>query len=61
VDFPLIRGSGAVLLSEIRGRKMMAPAVMNVLDFSLCGGYWGLVAVLLLLYGIDVKPGVGRS
>jgi hypothetical protein len=39
----------------------MSPAVMNVLDFSLVGGYWGLVTVLLLLCGSDKKPGVGRS
>jgi hypothetical protein len=60
VDFPLIRGNEAVLNIEIRGSKTMAPAVMNVLDFSLFGGYCGLVAVLLL-YGSDEKSGVGES
>jgi hypothetical protein len=35
----------------------MAPVVMNVLDFSLVGGYSGLVAVLLLLYGSDEQSG----
>jgi hypothetical protein len=57
VDFPLIRRRAAVSRTEIRGGVAMLPAVMNVLDFSLSGGYWALVAVILLLYGRDEKAG----
>jgi hypothetical protein len=39
----------------------MTPVVMNDLDFSLFGGYWALVAVVLLLFGSNEKPSAAQK